>query len=57
MYDIKQRRVLSQILTCFIFVVLFSKYYDFVKKSHSSKKVIFDKELDCIDRDDIGNLD
>ena len=38
MYEIKQRRVLSQILTCFIFVVLFSKYYGFVKKSHSSKK-------------------
>ena len=58
MYEIKERRVLSQILTCFIFVVLFLKYYGFVKKSHSSKKkVIFEKEIDCIDRDDIGNLE
>ena len=58
MYEIKQRRVLSQILTCFIFLVFFSKYYGFVKKNHSSKKeVIFEKKLDCIDRDDIGNLE
>ena len=38
MYEIKQRRVLSQILTCFIFLVLLSKYYGFVKKNHPSKK-------------------
>ena len=41
MYETKQRRFLSQILTCFIFVVLFSKYYGFVKKSHSSKKKLY----------------
>ena len=34
----KMRRVLSQILTCFIFVVLFSKYYGFVKKVTLQKK-------------------
>ena len=49
--------MLSQILTCFIFLVFFSKYYGFVKKNHSSKNVIFEKKLDCIDRDDIGNLE
>ena len=58
MYEIKLRRVLSQILTCFIFLVLLSKYYGFVKKNHSSKKKCYiEKELDCIDRDDIGNLE
>ena len=56
MYEIKLRRVLSQFLTCFIFVVLFSKYYGSVKKSHSSN-FIFEKELDYIDRDDIGKLE
>ena len=57
MYEIKLRRVLSQIVTCFIFVVLFSKYYGFFKKATLQKKVIFEKELDCIDRYDIGNLE
>ena len=57
MYEIKLRRVLSQFLTCFIFVVLFSKYYGFVKKATLQKKFIFEKELDRIDRDDIGNLE
>ena len=57
MSEIKQRRVLSQILTCFIFIVLFSKYYGFVKKTTPQKNVIFEKELDCINRDDIGNLE
>ena len=47
-----------QILTYFIFVVLFSKYYDFVKKNHFSKnKVIFEKKLHCTDIDYIGNLE
>ena len=44
-------------LTCFVFVVLFSKYYGFVKKATLQKKFIFEKELDRIDRDDIGNLE
>ena len=45
-------------LACFTFVVLFSKYYGFIKKSHSSKKnVIFEKRLGCINRDDIRNLE
>ena len=57
MYEKKLRRVLLQILTCFIFVVLFSKYYGFVKKATLQKKFIFEKELDRIDRDDIGNLE
>ena len=53
----KKGRDLSQILTCFIFLVLFSKYYGFVKKTTLQKNVIFEKELDCINRDDIGNLE
>ena len=44
-------------LTYFIFVVLFSKYYGFVKKATLQKNVIFEKELGCINRDDIGNLE
>ena len=43
-------------LTCFIFVALFSKYYGFGKKA-THQKNIFEKELDCINRDDIGNLE
>ena len=51
MYEIKSRRVRSQILT-------FQKYYGFVKKSNSSEKnVIVEEELDCIDIGDIGNLE
>ena len=44
-------------LTCFIFVALFSKYYGFGKKATHQKNIIFEKELDCINRDDIGNLE
>ena len=41
-----------------IFLVLFSKILRFVKKNSSSeKKVIFEEELDCVDIDDIGNLE
>ena len=57
MYEIKSRRLPSQILTCFIFLALFSKH-GFVKKSNPSEKnVIVEEELDCIDIDDIGNLE
>ena len=56
MYEIKQRRVLSQILTCFIFYY-FQNITISLKKATLQKKVIFEKELDCTDRDDIGNLD
>ena len=35
-------------LARFIFVVLFSKYYGFVKKPLFNKNVIFEKELDWI---------
>ena len=41
-----------------IFLVLFSKILRFIKKNSSSeKKVIFEEELDCVDIDDIGNLE
>ena len=58
MYEIKSRRLRSQILTCFIFLVLFSRH-GFAKKSNPSEKknVIVEEELDCIDIDDIGNLE
>ena len=46
-------------LTCFIFVVLFSKkYHGFVEKGNSSENVfILEKELDGIAIDDIRNLE
>ena len=54
MYEIKSRRVRSLILTCFIFLI-------FTKKSRfnwkKQKKNIVEQELDCIDTDDIGNLE
>ena len=54
MYEIKSRRVRSLILTCFIFLI-------FTKKSRfnwkKQKKNIVEQELDCIDIDDIGNLE
>ena len=40
MYEIKQRRELST-RRLFYFLVLFSKYYGFVKKKHSSKKMLY----------------
>ena len=57
MYEKKLRRLRSQILTCFIFLVLFSKH-GFVKKNNPSEKnVIVEEELNCIDIDDTGNLE
>ena len=45
MYEIKSRRLCSHILTCFIFLVLFSKKnHGFVKKSNLSEKNVLDKE-------------
>ena len=61
MYEIKPRRLSSQMLTCFIFLVLFSKK----KITLSFKKTTYQKnslelrknqELDGINIDDIGNL-
>ena len=46
MYEIKSRRLRSQILTCFIFTC-----------NPSEKNVIFEEELDCIDIDYIGNVE
>ena len=59
MNKIKSQRVYSQILTCFIFLILFSKILRFLKKSNTSenKNVIAEEELDCIDVDDFGNLE
>ena len=48
----------SQILTCFIFLDLFSKKSRFhFKKQPFRKKVLFKEELDYIDIDDIGNIE
>ena len=48
----------SQILTCFIFVVLFKKKSWFHSRRQPFRKivVIVEEELDGIDTDDIGNL-
>ena len=51
MYGIKSRRLRSQNLTCFAFLVLISV------KNQLFKNVIVEEELDCIDIDDIGNLE
>ena len=55
MYEIKQRRLHSQILTCLIFTVSFQKNHRFTEKSNPSEKV--EEELDYTDIDDIGNLE
>ena len=58
MYEIKSKRLRLQILTCFIFLVLFSKKITFIEKSYPSERnVIIEEELDCFDIDDIGNLE
>ena len=57
MYEIKSRRLRSQILTCYIFLVLFLKKSRFHRNSSEKKIVIVEEELDCIDIDDIGNVD
>ena len=51
MYGIKSRRLRLQNLTCFAFLVLISL------KKQLFKNVIVEEELDCIDIDDIGNLE
>ena len=58
-YEIKSKRLRSQILTCFNFLALLSKKnYGLVKKSNPSEKnVIAEEELVCIDIDDIGNFE
>ena len=48
MYEIKSRRLRSQILTCYIFLVLFSKKSRF-DWNPSENNVIIEKELDCTD--------
>ena len=53
----KSRRLRSQILTCFIFLVLFLKIINVKKATLREKNVIVEKELDCIDINDIGNLE
>ena len=59
MYEIKPKRLRSQILTCSVFLALFSKNHGFVKKSNPSEKtvIIVEEELDCIDIDDTGKLE
>ena len=57
MYEIKSRRLRSQILTCFIFLVLLWKNHGFTEKNNPSEKSgIVDEELVYINLSDIGNL-
>ena len=56
MYEINSRRLCSQILTCYIFLALFSKKSQF-HRNPSEKSVIVEEELDYIDIDDIGNVE
>ena len=63
MYEIKSRRLRSEILTCFLFFFTFifkkkKKNDGFIEKSNlSEKNVIAVEELDGNDMDDIGNLE
>ena len=52
-YEIKARRLRSQILTCFIFPALLLKE---ITVSFSGKVVIVEEELDGININDIENL-
>ena len=61
-YEIKPRRLHSQILTSFIFLVLFLKKINVsLKKATLQENVIVVEKLDCIDMDvdidDIVNLE
>ena len=53
MYEIKFRRLRSQILTCFIFLILLSKKS---QKATLQKKMIVEEELDGIEIDDFVTL-
>ena len=58
MYEIKSRGLRSQIITCFIFLVLYWKKLQFHwKKEALKKRVIVEEELNCIDTNDIRNLE
>ena len=57
--EIKSRSLPSQILTCFVFLALFSKQIAVLFKKATLQRnfVIVEEELDGIDTDDIGNLE
>ena len=58
MYEKKSRRPRLQILTCLIFLVLFSKNRAFIEEDNPSEKnVIVEEGLDGVDIDDVGNLE
>ena len=59
LYEIKSRRQRSQVLTCFIFLVLFSKKVtvSFQKATLQKHFVMVEEELNGVDTDDIGNLE
>ena len=54
--EIKSRRLRSQILTCFIILVLFSKEITVLFKK-ATLRLIVEEELDGTDTDDIKNLE
>ena len=57
-YEIKSRRLRSQTLTCFIFFMFSKKNHGFLEEDNPSEKaVIIEEELNCVDIDDIGNLE
>ena len=55
----KSRKLRSQILTCYIFQVLFSKksWFYWKKTTLQENIAVFEEGLDCIDIDDVGNLE
>ena len=56
-YEIKSKRLRSQILTCLNFLALLSKKITVLLKSNPSEKnVVAEEKLVCIDIDDVGNF-
>ena len=54
----KRRRIRLQMLTCFIFLVLFLKKITIsLKRQLFRKTFVVEEELNRIDKDDIGNLE
>ena len=56
-YEIKSRKLRSQIPTFVIFLVSLSKNHYFVKKQPFRRNAIVEEELYCIDIDEIENLE
>ena len=57
MYEIKSRRLRSQIYIYNVFSFIFKENHVLLKEDSPSEIVIVEEELDGIDKDDIRNLE